>query len=167
MEQEKLAAQQSDSAQYHLVHTKLGSTDTTTVSVFQQLEATISQMREMSDAVTLAFEKIPIERLRKFVASIPSQIKDVAKNLQNTSGIIINGDNLKLTPTFLETFLGNGAKAAAEAAKKEAVAKKRDSLVSLGGVPLHTLMPMLKGVLTNKEILSSEEKMSRRYTFMG
>jgi len=165
---QKLTAQQSDSAQYHLVYTKLSSTDVTTAGVFTQLESTISQMREMSDAVTAAFAQIPLDKLRTFVSSIPAQIKDVAKNLQNNSGIIINGDNLKLTPTFLEAFLGKGASEAAEEEKAEAQFSKRGSLVSLGGVPIHTLMPMLKRVLTKKDIMSSNnDRLSRRYTFLG
>lgn len=180
----KLAAQQSDGAQLHLVQTKLTQLDTTVTSVFQQLETTISQMREMSDAVMLAFHEIPIDRLRTFVASIPAQIKDVARNLQDTSGIIINGENLKLTPTFLESFLLNKGNAAAAAkveavkeqeheaavrrAEEEARARKRDSMVSLAGIPIHTLMPMLKGVMLNSEIRNaSSEKLNRRYTYMG
>jgi hypothetical protein len=39
-------------------------------------------MREMSDAVMKAFEAIPLERLRAFVASIPGQIKDVAREME-------------------------------------------------------------------------------------
>jgi hypothetical protein len=158
--QAKLASQQSDAAQLHLVSSKLGQLDSVVVAVYGQLEATISQMREMSDAVMKAFEAIPLDRLRIFVASIPGQIKEVAREMEKTSGIIINGDNMKLTPIFLESFLvGKGSVAEKNRSSREAEAKtkkkrlveeeekisRRDSLVSLAGIPIHTLMPMLKG----------------------
>lgn len=191
--QAKLANQQSDSAQLHLVSSKLSQLDEVIVAVYQQLESTIAQMREMSDAVMRAFEAIPLPRLRAFVASIPGQIKEVAREMEKTSGIIINGDNMKLTPIFLESFLvGKGVsdsvkKEAEEKAKSDAVAKvvkeeklaRRDSLVSLAGIPIHTLMPMLKGkggflynvgVMLNSEIRkssSNSEKLNRRYTYVG
>ena len=82
--QAKLAEQQSDGAQLHLVSTKLVQLDAIVQAVYQQLEATISQMREMSDAVMGAFEEIPLERLRTFVASIPGQIKKVTHDLQKS-----------------------------------------------------------------------------------
>ncbi|KAJ3086818.1 hypothetical protein HK102_012397 [Quaeritorhiza haematococci] len=98
----KLAHQQSDSSQYDLVYKKLTATDNVLVNTYSQLTDTIAAMREMSDAVTMAFREVPVEKLRTLVESIPSRIKDVARRVHQMTGIIIRDDAVKLTPTFLK-----------------------------------------------------------------
>lgn len=174
--------QQSDSAQYHLIYSKLVATDATLFAAFGQLEATISQIREMSEAVAAAFAKIPIKDLRTLVASIPSHIKRVAEQLQKTNGIIINNENLKLTPAFLDglkrsggnvnTFMAGGGSVQQQQkdapvigpASGSATATAKDgSLVSLAGIPFDSVQSMLKSMYTKKQ-LTNEEKSMRRFT---
>lgn len=100
----KLAHEQSESAQYTLISSKLAATDITLTACFTQLEETIMQIREMNIAVTESFSSLPLSELRELVQSIPSQIKQVAKKLHETNGIIIKDSDLKLTPAFIKSL---------------------------------------------------------------
>jgi hypothetical protein len=195
--QAKERYEQSDPSQYHLNITKLESSDATLVGVFSQLQGTISQMREMGDAVRKTFADIPIDELRKHVQSIPEQIKSLAKKLQQSSGIIIRDENLKLTPAFLQTFKSAAEKKKAEAiqaaemaakiekAKKEAEQEniaaiekaKVDEASSPNSADSTDSLVYLAGKPYNsvmqllktihKKELTNEEKISRRYTMFS
>ncbi|KAJ3079617.1 hypothetical protein HK102_003661 [Quaeritorhiza haematococci] len=172
----KLAHQQSDAAQFDLVYGKLSAFDRIVVATYEQLLGTISQMREMSDAVKTAFDGVPVKQLRKIVDTIPERIKEVAKKLRQQNGILISDENVKLTPAFLQSLnlapaAENGAEskegsaavavAAAEGVEKsqveEAVVSPAAStptspttapktLVTFGGVPVEDLLPVLKNL---------------------
>ncbi len=180
----KQAHVQSDSSQYHLISTKLQATEQTLVSVFGQLETTITQIREMNKAVTDSFADIPLSDLRKLVASIPSQIKEVAKKLHETNGIIIKDSDLKLTPAFIRSLstptLNTPAEVVATPPPKIEVEEQvveegqstlerkesrnnRSSFVNFGGLPMETILPLLQTLKARKES-GVDEKASRRYT---
>ena len=180
----KLAHEQSESAQYHLIYNKLLSTDTTLLSCFTQLEETIQQIRTMNEAVTASFANLPLKELRALVLSIPSQIKQVAKNLHETNGIIIRDSDLKLTPAFIKSLSNPSVAAAASAsASEEANAsgsgttteggeegddkmKRRDSrnhrqdFVQFGGLPMTTILPLIQSMKMREE--SGMDKKARR-----
>ncbi|KAJ3221038.1 hypothetical protein HK099_003816 [Clydaea vesicula] len=139
----KLDHEQSDSAQYNLIYNKLKATDLITVTAFQSLEQTISQMREMNDKVNAAFNDMPITELRKvgffltyhktvnffqLPALIPREIKNLAARLHKKNGIIIKDEDLKLTPTFLESLMdpdGLTKEERMEKDKKEGLVQER------------------------------------------
>jgi hypothetical protein len=194
-ERAKEQYEQSDPSQYHLNITKLKASDATLVGVFSQLQGTISQMREMGDAVRETFADVPIDELRNHVQSIPDQIKSLAKKLQQSSGIIIRDENLKLTPAFLQTYKSAAEKKKAEAIQAAEIASKIekareeaeaetvaalekakiddvsppaspvDSLVYLAGKPYASVMQLLKTI--HKKELTKEEKIARRYTMFS
>ncbi|KAI8836693.1 hypothetical protein BJ741DRAFT_181133 [Chytriomyces cf. hyalinus JEL632] len=98
----KLAYEQGDYPQYNLTFQKLKQNNTTLLATFNSLELTLEQMRGMGTLLHQIFDGLTIPQLRKIVESIPSKIKDVAKNLQKTTGIIVQDQGLKLTPEFLK-----------------------------------------------------------------
>jgi uncharacterized protein YukE len=175
---------QSDFPQFELIFQKLLTNDAIVESTFQQLEQTLDEMKRMGEALQQTFEGFSVRQLRKIVQSIPAKIKEVARKLQQTTGIIIRDEGLKLTPEFLKHMnLNEGdekaaaAAAAAEAEKKkkkeeeEAKAKKEEKekvgvipnpkgSITMGGVPLDVLIPLLK----KSYVLSQEENKLRRLT---
>jgi hypothetical protein len=163
----KQAHMQSDSAQYELIYNKLLSTDKTLTSCFSQLETTITQIREMNQAVTESFSEISIEELRKLVLSIPSQIKKVAQQLHETNGIIIRDTDLKLTPAFIKS-LSKPTKSEAQLElefqqSKRVSRNNRGSFVNFGGLPMETVLPLLQS-LKAREASGGDKKASRRFT---
>ena len=167
----KQAHEQSDSAQYNLIFRKLDIYEQTLVGVFSQLEITISQIKEMNEAVTSSFKDIPIDELRKLVTSIPEEIKKVAKQLQVTNGILIKDSDLKLTPAFLKAINSSASIPAAEAitiktAEMETKIKQtrnnRESFVEFGGLPIATVLPLIQSLNSRRDRV--DEKASRRFT---
>ncbi|KAJ3352015.1 hypothetical protein HDU83_008409 [Entophlyctis luteolus] len=98
----KLAYEQSDYPQFMLTYQKLKQTNTILVNTFNSLQLTLEEMRGMGTLLHEIFDGVSIPDLRKIVESIPARIKDVAKTLQKTTGIIIQDAGLKLTPEFLK-----------------------------------------------------------------
>lgn len=180
----KLAHQQSESAQYDLIYNKLIATDQTLVGCFSQLEETILQIREMNAAVTDSFSDLPLSELRQLVLSIPSQIKQVAKNLHDTNGIIIKDSDLKLTPAFIKSLsnpsvkegsgsiivvdsLGDPASATRDAvlASHRKQGNNRESFVNFGGLPAETVIPLFQSIKAREDMgLTMDKKARRRLT---
>jgi hypothetical protein len=179
----RMEHQQSDSAQYDLIYNKLLTYDITLTSVFEQMHKTISQIRDMNDAVAETFKDIAVKDLQAIVDSIPEQIKNVAKDIHTKNGIIIKDSDLKLTPSFLkslstnnmieineETVKGNQNEEAkkeleAEIAKqvKERVTKNnQENFVSFGGLPMETVLPLLQSLNSRRNAV--DDKASRRFT---
>ena len=167
----KMAHEQSDSAQYNLIFRKLDIYEQTLVGVFSQLEVTISQIKEMNEAVTASFKDIPIDELRKLVTSIPEEIKKVAKQLQTTNGILIKDTDLKLTPAFLKAINSQpNALPPSEAIAIKAVdsgtqkrsRNNRESFVEFGGLPIATVLPLIQSLNSRRDKV--DEKASRRFT---
>ncbi|KAJ3292389.1 hypothetical protein HDU79_001473 [Rhizoclosmatium sp. JEL0117] len=98
----KLAHEQSDFAQFNLTFQKLKQTNATLLASFGNLELTLEQMRGMGTLLHDMFDGFSVPQLRKIVEGIPGKIKDVAKNLQKSTGIVIQDAGLKLTPEFLK-----------------------------------------------------------------
>ncbi|KAI8614744.1 hypothetical protein BC830DRAFT_1125902, partial [Chytriomyces sp. MP71] len=98
----KLDYEQGDYPQFNLTFQKLKQNNTTLIATFNNLELTLEQMRGMGTLLHQIFDGFSVLQLRKIVEGIPSKIKDVAKNLQKTTGIIIQDQGLKLTPEFLK-----------------------------------------------------------------
>ncbi|KAJ3414343.1 hypothetical protein HDV05_006711 [Chytridiales sp. JEL 0842] len=177
---------QSPYPQFELIFQKLSSNDVIVLSIHQQLDQTLSEMKRMGEALQATFEGFSIRQLRKIVQSIPTRIKEVARNLQKSSGIIIRDEQLKLTPEFLKQMNLVTDEAAAEMERKkkkeeeEAAAaaagkKKEDGAaetggtpvipnpkgsITMGGVPLDVLIPLLK----KSYVVSQEEAKLRRLT---
>jgi hypothetical protein len=172
----KLTHQQSESAQYDLIINKLKATDATLMAVYGQLEQTIIQIREMNQAVTDTFSSIPLNELRKMVQNIPDQIKQVAKRLHETNGIIIKDSDLKLTPAFIKSMSAPSVPEAVakemnpveeveedERSKKRESRNNRQSFVNFGGLPMETVLPLLQS-LKAREKSGADKKASRRFT---
>lgn len=167
----RLAYQQSDFPQFELIFQKLIATDQTVVSGFQQLEQTLDEMRRMGEALHQTFDGFSVRQLQKIVQSIPTRIKDVAKNLQKQTGIIIRDEGLKLTPDFLKNM--NLSSAEEDGVRKEIVADHTSTPVpgpvipnpkgsiTMGGVPLDVLIPLLKKSYSTP---TADEKGLRRLT---
>ncbi|KAI9328997.1 hypothetical protein DFJ73DRAFT_861083 [Zopfochytrium polystomum] len=169
---------QSDFPQFELIFQKLLQTDTTLTSNFAQLEQTLDEMRRMGEALHTTFAEFSVRQLKKIVQSIPARIKDVAKQLQKQTGIIIRDEGLKLTPEFLKNMnlsakeedgvakknaeAAAAAAAAAEAKKKEepAIPNPKGS-ITMGGVPLDVLIPLLK---KSYAVVNSDDNKIRRLT---
>ncbi|KAJ1551996.1 hypothetical protein HK405_013124 [Cladochytrium tenue] len=180
----RLAYQQSDYPQFDLVFQKLLATDGTLAGAFQQLEQTQDEMRRMGQALHATFADFSVRQLQKIVQSIPSRIKDVARRLQSQTGIIIRDDGLKLTPDFLKNMNLSAAEEdgvakpapepapaaapAAEATKTSAGASSPrpdfpnpKGSITMGGVPLDVLIPLLK---RSYAIMKSDDTRVRRLT---
>jgi hypothetical protein len=181
----RMEHQQSDAAQYDLVYNKLLTFDITLTSAYEQMHKTISQIREMNNAVADTFKDIAVKDLQMIVNSIPEQIKNVAKDIYKKNGIIIKDSDLKLTPDFLKTLNNTNVievtphtlkpnadadaklELEAEIAKqvKERVTKNNhDNFVSFGGLPMETILPMLQSMNTRKKMMGADEKAARRFT---
>ncbi|KAJ3065572.1 hypothetical protein HDU98_011074 [Podochytrium sp. JEL0797] len=104
----KLAYEQGEYPQYQLTFQKLKQSHTALLATFTSLELTLEQMRGMGTLLHDIFDGVSVPELRKIVESIPTKIKDVAKNLQKMTGIIIQDAGLKLTPEFLKQMNENG-----------------------------------------------------------
>ncbi len=182
----KLEHEQSESAQYHLIYNKLLITDQTSMSCFSQLEETITQIREMNAAVTESFADLPLPELRALVLSIPTQIKQVAKKLHETNGIIIKGSDLKLTPAFIKSLSNLNVPTAQiqaelqdsivgeireeeESASRPPTPTRRDSrnnrqsFVNFGGLPMETILPIFQSMKA-REANGMDKKARRRLT---
>ncbi|KAJ1557374.1 hypothetical protein HK405_000093, partial [Cladochytrium tenue] len=170
---------QSAFPQFELIFQKLLATDTILSATFQQLEQTLDEMRRMGEALHMTFKEFSVRQLRKIVQSIPARIKDVARQLQKQTGIIIRDEGLKLTPEFLKNMNLSAAeedgvakakkadapaaaaaekdeKAAATAAAAAAAAAipNPKGSITMGGVPLDVLIPLLK---KSYSIVNAEE----------
>ncbi|TPX67860.1 hypothetical protein SpCBS45565_g03465 [Spizellomyces sp. 'palustris'] len=97
----KLMYEQSDYPQYLLIFNKLIATDASLVAAYQQLVDTMADIRNMGDALRTAFSGCSVWELRRIVESIPLRIKEVKKQLEKDTGIIIRDESVKLTPEFL------------------------------------------------------------------
>jgi hypothetical protein len=169
----KLEHQQSNSAQYDLILKKLLLFDETLIAVFDQMEKTIAQIREMNDIVSETFKETPIDQLTDIVKSIPSQIKSVAKEIHSRNGIIIKDTDLKLTPAKLASAVsvdilteGSSGEVDGQAFGEEKRATMRninpDSFVSFGGLPLESALPLLQSFRNRKTDV--KDKKSKRFT---
>ncbi|KAJ3407924.1 hypothetical protein HDU80_007382 [Chytriomyces hyalinus] len=143
----KLAYEQGDYPQYNLTFQKLKQNNTTLLATFNSLELTLEQMRGMGTLLHQIFDGLTVPQLRKIVESIPSKIKDVAKNLQKTTGIIVQDQGLKLTPEFLKQMNLDGDMTFQLTSKAngthslEAVSPKTENSSSAGGGGLSTGAP--------------------------
>ncbi|KAJ3093462.1 hypothetical protein HK100_006602 [Physocladia obscura] len=203
----KLAYEQGDFPQFMLTFQKLKQTNNVLIYTFNNLELTLVEMKNMGTLLHDIFDGISVPELRKIVVGIPSRIKDVAKNLQKTTGIIIQDAGLKLTPAFLQQMSLNGdlvlqmvprndsqtgpikdllkpksvhlqiSSSASDESNPTIIASRNVSpdvpattehsaspasaeSLTMGGVPVNLLIPMLK-----KQI-NAEEKASRRKTYL-
>ncbi|KAJ3031912.1 UNVERIFIED_CONTAM: hypothetical protein HDU68_010871 [Siphonaria sp. JEL0065] len=104
----KLEYEQGDYPQFMLTFQKLTQTNNALLTSFNNLELTLEQMRSMGTLVHDIFDGFTVPQLRKVVEGIPAKIKDVARNLQKATGIIIQDQGLKLTPEFLKQINANG-----------------------------------------------------------
>ncbi|KAJ3165004.1 hypothetical protein HK101_000322 [Irineochytrium annulatum] len=168
---------QSDFPQFELIFQKLLATDAIVSATFAQMQQTMDEMRRMGEALHTTFEGFTVRQLRKIVQSIPTRIKDVARQLQKQSGIIIKNDELKVTPEFLKNMglssqEEDGVKKKEEAEKQKQQADKAAPVdpsvalpnpkgsITMGGVPVDVLIPLLK----KSYALGKEESKLRRLT---
>ncbi|KAJ3274763.1 hypothetical protein HDU76_010687, partial [Blyttiomyces sp. JEL0837] len=176
----KLAYFQSDFPQFELIFQKLLATDVTVTVTFEQLNQTLDEMRRMGEALHTTFEGFNVRQLRKIVESIPVRIRDVAKTLSKQTGIIIKDEGLKLTPEFLKNMNLSPTeesgvkkpedvqkeKEAKEKAERDAAAASSPVIpnpkgsITMGGVPIDVLIPLLK----KSYVLNQEESKLRRLT---
>lgn len=113
----KQAYQQSDHAQCSLMLSKLQAADATLCSGYASLQSSIAEIRKMSDSVDALFEGMETKDVVRIVESIPSKIRELAKQVEQETGIRVREEGLKLTPAFLRQMV-----------------RKRDSRVHVGNV---------------------------------
>jgi predicted transcriptional regulator len=158
----KDAYEMSDYPQMELVFKKLLSVSDNLSGSFESLLQTLREMRVMGEEMHSTFEGVPLRHLRKIVESIPQRIKEVAKKLQESSGIVIRDHEggLKLTTEFLKKMdvkehIEDQRESESEAKMKEV--KQAESglgevvglpnpngTLTMGGVPMDVLIPLLK-----------------------
>ncbi|KXS13342.1 hypothetical protein M427DRAFT_370308 [Gonapodya prolifera JEL478] len=109
-EMRKQAYEQSDWAQWSLYQTKLTVADSSLVSHFAQLEATVQGMRALSETVRAEMDSVELNALRKAVGSVPIKVRELARQLQEQTGIKIREESVKLTPAFMRRLLREAAK---------------------------------------------------------
>ncbi|KAJ3064918.1 hypothetical protein HDU98_011673 [Podochytrium sp. JEL0797] len=99
---QKQTYMQSDFPQFELIFKKLLTADETVVSAANQLEQTLQEMKRMGEAMNDTFTGFTPKQLRNIIKEVPKRVKDIAKNLEHATGMIIKADSLKLTPEFLK-----------------------------------------------------------------
>ncbi|RKO90258.1 hypothetical protein BDK51DRAFT_50388 [Blyttiomyces helicus] len=189
----KLAHEQSDFPQYTLIFKKLMDVDVIVSGVYSKLNQTLEEMGKMGEAMRTTFADFSVDLLHSIVKSIPTRIKEVAQKLSQQTGIIIRDESLKLTPAFLEmmnlqgdagkkgtpepavaatpaeptstraTSVPNTASPDPTTPPESATAINPKGSITLGGLPIDMLIPMLKKEFIKKEIQS--EKLGRRLTW--
>ncbi|KAJ3322327.1 hypothetical protein HDU93_003131, partial [Gonapodya sp. JEL0774] len=100
---------QGDWAQWVLMANNLSTADETVVANFAHLESTVSRMRNLSEVVRAEMDGVELPALRKAVASVPARVRELAKQLQEQSGIKIREDFVKVTPAFMRRLLRDAA----------------------------------------------------------
>ena len=163
----KDAYEMSDYPQMELVFKKLVSVSENLSGSFDSLLQTMREMKVMGEEMRSTFDGVPLKQLRKIVESIPQRIKEVAKRLQESSGIVIRDHEggLKLTTEFLKKMNVK------EHAKDNKESKSEDNVkdvnqfekevvnlpnpngsLTMGGVPMDVLIPLLKNTyLSSRE----------------
>ncbi|KXS13352.1 hypothetical protein M427DRAFT_370467 [Gonapodya prolifera JEL478] len=122
--------EQSDWAQWSLYQTKLSAADATITGTFSQLEATVAGMRALSETVREEMDKVTdLSALRKAVGSVPNKVRDLARQLQDQTGIKIREESVKLTPAFMRRLLREAAKEAQPGYRR----RHRPDQLMLGG----------------------------------
>lgn len=103
--QRKLAYQQSDHAQCTLMLSKLKAADSTLCSSFASLQGSIGEMRKMSSSIESLFEGMETKDVVRMVESVPAKIRELAKQVEEETGIRVREEGLKLTPAFLKQLV--------------------------------------------------------------
>ncbi|KAI9331603.1 hypothetical protein BDR26DRAFT_1010905 [Obelidium mucronatum] len=98
----KQAYMQSDMPQFELIFKKLLTGDESVVSAANQLEQTLAEMKKMGEAMNETFTGFTPKQLQNIIKEIPKRVKEIAKNLEQATGMVIRADTLKVTPEFLK-----------------------------------------------------------------
>ncbi|KAJ3237932.1 hypothetical protein HDU81_008684 [Chytriomyces hyalinus] len=178
--EKKQAYMQSDFPQFELIFKKLLSADDAVMAVEKQLNQTLQEMKRMGEALNETFSGFTPKQLRNILEQIPKRVKSIAKTLEQQTGMIIKADGLKVTPEFLkkmdlssespdglkkpeapkpveEQLPAPPAPVGADAAGKAVIPNPKGS-ITMGGVPVDVLIPLLK------ESYKAGDKTIRRLT---
>ncbi|KAJ3209776.1 hypothetical protein HDU82_000138 [Entophlyctis luteolus] len=93
---------QADMPQFELIFKKLLIADETVSNTNIQLEQTLQEMKRMGEALNETFDGFSPKQLRSIIEQIPKRVRAIAKSLEQSTGMIIKADGLKVTPDFLK-----------------------------------------------------------------
>ncbi|KAJ3002592.1 UNVERIFIED_CONTAM: hypothetical protein HDU68_006143 [Siphonaria sp. JEL0065] len=164
----KQAYMQSDMPQFELIFKKLLTGDESVVSAASQLEQTLNEMKKMGEAMNETFTGFTPKQLQNIIKEIPKRVKEIAKNLEMATGMVIRADTLKVTPEFLKK-MDLSAESESGLKKPEPVKPKEEpkkveevkvvkekkeeekkeipnptGSITMAGVPVDVLIPLLK-----------------------
>ncbi|KAJ3311591.1 hypothetical protein HDU93_005107, partial [Gonapodya sp. JEL0774] len=83
-------------------------------------------------------DKVELGALRRAVGTVPNKIRELARQLQEQTGIKIREESVKLTPAFMRRLLRNAAKEGQPGFRK---ARKENLMLGPGLVSPSALVP--------------------------